>query len=104
MITRKPSRGDPLGVAELDPVHVRVGKQAVEQDHRPALAKLVIGEFDPVRRVPVRTLARSSRKVAGRFDPFVDQLLMLVGAHFRQAFGVQPGAVDALGAEMMLSA
>src|SRR5438067_2325361 len=47
---------------------------------------------------------RSSREAAGRLDPFVDEDGIILGAHFRQAFGVEPGAVDALGAEMMLRA
>jgi len=34
---------DPLGMAELDPIHLRIGEQAVQQDDRPALAKFVIG-------------------------------------------------------------
>ena len=42
-----------LGVAELDPVHLRVGEQAVEQDHRPALPDLVPGELDAVGRGPM---------------------------------------------------
>ena len=39
MITRKPSRRDALRVAELDPVHLRVGEEAVQQDHRPCPAR-----------------------------------------------------------------
>ena len=45
MITRKPARGDPVRLAELDPVDVGVGEQAVEQDDRPALPQLMIGEL-----------------------------------------------------------
>ena len=45
-------RGDPLGMTEIDPVHQRIGKQAVEQDHRASLAKLTVGELDPVGRGP----------------------------------------------------
>ena len=52
MITRRPSAATLLGVAELDPVHLRVGKQAVEQDHRPALAGFVPRELDPVGSGP----------------------------------------------------
>ena len=43
---------DPLRMAELDPVHLRIGKQSMQQDHWPARAKLVIGEFDAVGGVP----------------------------------------------------
>ena len=43
---------DPRRMAELDPVHVGVGEEAVEQDHRPASPSLMKGELDPVRRGP----------------------------------------------------
>src|SRR3990170_4514972 len=42
------------------------------------------------------------RHLASSLDPFVDQLLVLVGAVLGQAFGVDPSAVHALRAEMML--
>src|SRR5438270_6263547 len=48
----KASARDPLGVAELDPVHLRVGEEAVEQDHRGPLPQFMPGEFNPVRSVP----------------------------------------------------
>ena len=44
----KPLRRDPLGVAEPDPVDVRVGEEAVEQDHRAPGAKFVECELDAV--------------------------------------------------------
>src|SRR5206468_12823914 len=44
----------------------------------------------------------SSGEGAGRLDPLVDQRLIFLGALLRQPFGVEPGAVDALRAEMML--
>src|SRR4249919_3683366 len=44
---------------------------------------------------------RSIGHLAGCRDPFADQLLMLVSAHFRQAFGVEPGAVHAFRAEVV---
>src|SRR5437763_7508106 len=44
----------------------------------------------------------SSGEGTGRLDPFVDQWLIFLGALLRQPFGVEPGAVDALRAEMML--
>jgi hypothetical protein len=43
---------DPLGMPELDPVHLRIGEEAVQQDHRLALAQLMIGKLDTVRRGP----------------------------------------------------
>ena len=43
---------DPVRMAELDPVHLGVGEEAVHQDDRPALAQLMIGEFDAVGRGP----------------------------------------------------
>ena len=42
------------------------------------------------------------REPARRVDPFVDQRLVILGPLLRQAFGVEPGAMHALGAEMML--
>ncbi len=53
MITRKPSPAIRSRVAELDPVHLRVGEQAVEEDYRPSLPELVIGERHIVGRGPV---------------------------------------------------
>ena len=44
---------DARRMAEPDPVGAGVGKQAVEQDRRPALAQLVIGELDPVGCRPI---------------------------------------------------
>ena len=44
----KARRGDALGMAEVQPVHLRVGKQPVQQDRRPSVAKLVEGELDTV--------------------------------------------------------
>jgi hypothetical protein len=46
MMTRKPAAAM-LGMAELYPVHIGVGKQP-EQDHRPPFAQLVIGQLDAV--------------------------------------------------------
>ena len=43
---------DPRRVAELDPVHISVGKEPVKQDHRPAPPRLMKGELDPVGRRP----------------------------------------------------
>ena len=85
MITRKPARRDPLGMAELDPVHLRVGEQAVEQDHRPAPRR---ARARPARRRRRRSSdarsARSLGQLAGRFHPAVDQRLVLVAAMLRQ--------------------
>ena len=35
-------------MAELDPVHLRVGEEAVKENYRPALPELVKGKFDAV--------------------------------------------------------
>src|SRR5947209_19865363 len=45
-------RRDARCMAELDPVHVGVGEEPMEQNHRPAAAGLMKGELDPVRRGP----------------------------------------------------
>src|SRR5687768_8586062 len=42
-----------------------------------------------------------ARHLSGGFDPFVDQLLVILGPHLGQPFGVEPRAVDALSAEVM---
>ena len=59
-------RGDACRMAELDPVHLGVGEQPVEQDHRPPLAHFAPGQFDPVGRGPLvqRDLSHGCRKVA----------------------------------------
>src|SRR5215217_1456396 len=59
-------RRDPVRMAELDPVHVRVGEQAVEQDHGPALAYFMVGELDPVRCDPAMgaCLSHPGRKLS----------------------------------------
>src|SRR5215217_3572263 len=44
--------GDPVRVPELDPVHVRVLEEAMQQDDGPALPDLVIGELHTVGRGP----------------------------------------------------
>src|SRR5690606_26340380 len=49
----KPLFRQPLGVAELDPVGVRVAEQPMEQHGRPPLAELVPGKTYAVSRVPV---------------------------------------------------
>src|SRR5688500_9904039 len=41
-------------------------------------------------------------ELPGGFDPAVDKRLILLGSIFRQAFGVDPGAVQALRAAMVL--
>src|SRR4051812_25079514 len=46
--------------------------------------------------------AVSVRDLADSLDPAVDERLVLLGPVFGQALGVQPGAMHALGAEMML--
>src|SRR5438309_2241615 len=46
-------RGDARCVAELDPVHVGVGEQAVEQDYRTALPTLMEGQLYAVRCGPM---------------------------------------------------
>ena len=40
---------NPLRIAELDPVHLRIGEKPVQQDNRPALAHLAPGKLDAVR-------------------------------------------------------
>src|SRR5690348_4382404 len=42
------------------------------------------------------------RKPPRRLDPFLDQRLVLLGPFLREAFGGEPGAMHALGAEMVL--
>ena len=48
MIDAKAASGDLGGMAVAEPVGVGVGKEAVEQHDRPALAQLVPGELDAV--------------------------------------------------------
>src|SRR3954469_8314422 len=47
-------------------------------------------------------LAPSVGNLAHRLDPAVHERLIFLGAIFGQALGIEPGAVHALGAEMML--
>src|SRR3982751_2021474 len=44
---------DPVGMAELDPVHLRIGEEAVQQDDRSALTQFMIRQLDTVRCGPV---------------------------------------------------
>src|SRR6185369_494938 len=44
---------------------------------------------------------RSSREAAGRVDPFVDELLIILGPDFLEAFGIQPLAMHALCTEVV---
>ena len=48
----KARRGNAVGMAEPDPIHLRVGKKAMQQDDRPALSDLMIGELNAVRGTP----------------------------------------------------
>ncbi len=43
---------DARRVAELDPVHIGVGKEPVKQDHEPAPPRFMESELDPVGRSP----------------------------------------------------
>ena len=45
-----------VGMAELDPVHLRIGEEPVEQDDRPALAHLMLSELDAVGCGPALNL------------------------------------------------
>ena len=72
---------DAVGMAELDPVHLRVGEEPVEQDDRPALAHLVIGELDAVgggpavncdlsrRMFSMFTLTSRAQAIGDRMNP-----------------------------------
>ena len=64
MITRKPSARDALGMAEFDPVDLRVGEQPVEQHHRPPLAYFAPGELDAVGGGPIMDLVVAHRELA----------------------------------------
>src|SRR5688572_5599534 len=73
----EPPRGDLGGMTEADPVGLGVGKEAMEEHHRPALAQLVPDELRAVGRCEAvanrgasRWLRSSGRQAAytPRFD------------------------------------